>query len=144
MTMIPTDKTPVKPEVRDRFSGTVESFARRTGLHGEYSRHRSSEHATPSKEMQGDSDRALITRTSSTSKRAVVSSSRPSSSGEPSENRSNRLGSGSGRISTTQRLHSQPGFESKSSSFTRAVPSSRGGRDDALRSFELLTIGKRK
>ncbi|KAJ0483274.1 hypothetical protein HanIR_Chr13g0663061 [Helianthus annuus] len=51
MTMIPTDKTPVKPEVRDRFSGTVESFARRTGLHGEYSRHRSSEHATPSKEM---------------------------------------------------------------------------------------------
>ncbi|KAJ0483266.1 putative protein kinase CK1-CK1 family [Helianthus annuus] len=138
------DKTPVKPEVRDRFSGTVESFARRTGLHGEYSRHRSSEHATPSKEMQGDSDRTRITRTSSTSKRAVVSSSRPSSSGEPSENRSNRLGSGSGRISTTQRLHSQPGFESKSSSFTRAVPSSRGGRDDALRSFELLTIGKRK
>ncbi|XP_022002569.1 casein kinase 1-like protein 11 [Helianthus annuus] len=138
------DKTPVKPEVRDRFSGTVESFARRTGLHGEYSRHRSSEHATPSKEMQGDSDRTRITRTSSTSKRAVVSSSRPSSSGEPSENRSNRLGSGSGRISTTQRLHSQPGFESKSSSFTRVVPSSRGGRDDALRSFELLTIGKRK
>ncbi|KAI7726086.1 hypothetical protein M8C21_024699, partial [Ambrosia artemisiifolia] len=137
------EKTPVRPEVRERFSGTVESFARRTGLHGDYSRHRSSEHATPSKE-KGDSDRARITRTSSTSKRAVISSSRPSSSGEPSESRSNRLGSGSGRISTTQRLHSQPRFESKSSSFTRAVPSSRGGRDDALRSFELLTIGKRK
>ncbi|KVH79763.1 Protein kinase, ATP binding site-containing protein [Cynara cardunculus var. scolymus] len=92
----------------------------------------------------GDSDRGRISRTGSTSKRAIVSSSRPSSSGEPSESRSNRLGSGSGRISTNQRIHSQPGFESKSSSFSRAVPSSRGGRDDALRSFELLTIGNTK
>ncbi|KAJ0937885.1 putative protein kinase CK1-CK1 family [Helianthus annuus] len=143
------EKNP-RPEARDRFSGTVEALARRTGLHGDHSRHRSSEHATPSKEMaskdhlHGDSDKARITRTGSTSKRALMSSSRPSSSGEPNESRSNRLGSGSGRISTTQRLHSQPGFESNSSSFTRAVPSSRGGRDDALRSFELLTIGKRK
>ncbi|KAJ0672807.1 hypothetical protein HanOQP8_Chr13g0501331 [Helianthus annuus] len=57
------DKTPVKPEVRDGFSGTVESFARRTGLHGEYSRHRSSEHATPSKEMVScpNSQLALMT-----------------------------------------------------------------------------------
>ncbi|XP_071732471.1 casein kinase 1-like protein 10 [Rutidosis leptorrhynchoides] len=137
------EKTPVKLEGR-----TVDAFGRRngsgSGLHGDHSRHRSSEHATPSKEAHGDSDRARITRTSSTSKRAVVSSSRPTSSGEPTETRSNRLGSGSGRISTTQWLHSQPGFESKSSSFTRAVPSSRSGRDDALRSFELLTIGKRK
>ncbi|KAI7754379.1 hypothetical protein M8C21_025611 [Ambrosia artemisiifolia] len=147
------EKTPVRPEARDRFSGTVEALARRTGLHGDHSRHRSSEHATPSKELileetdlfkHVDSDKARITRTGSTSKRAVMSSSRPSSSGEANESRSNRLGSGSGRISTAQRLHSQPGFESKSSSFTRAVPSSRGGRDDALRSFELLTIGKRK
>ncbi|XP_023748754.1 casein kinase 1-like protein 10 [Lactuca sativa] len=143
------EKTPVRAEVRDRYSGAVEAFARRnvsgSGLHGEHSRHRSSEHATSSKEMHGDSDRGRISRTGSTSKRAVVSGSRPSSSGEPSgDNRLNRLGSGSGRISTAQRLHSQPGFESKSSSFTRAVPSSRSGRDDALRSFELLTIGKRK
>ena len=94
--------------------------------------------------QHGESDRGRISRTVSSSKRAVVSSSRPSSSGEPSESRSNRLGSGSGRISTTQRIHSQPGFESKSSSFSRALPSSRGGRDDALRSFELLTIGNTK
>ncbi|KAK9068143.1 hypothetical protein SSX86_012254 [Deinandra increscens subsp. villosa] len=119
------EKTPVRPEVRDRFSGAVESFARRTSLRSDYSRHKSSEHTTPSKEVQGESDRVRITRTSSTSKRAVISSSRPSSSGEPSEVRSNRLGSGSGRISTTQRLHSQPGFESNSSTFTRAVSLSR-------------------
>lgn len=72
-----------------------------------------------------------------------MSSSRPSSSGEPSENRTSRLGggSGTGRLSTTQRL--QPGFESKSSSFTR-VAATRGSRDETLRSFELLTIGSGK
>nr|GEX54560.1 casein kinase 1-like protein 10 [Tanacetum cinerariifolium] len=144
------EKTPVKPEIRDRFSGTVEAFSRRnvssSGLHGDHSRHRSSELATPSKDVSPhvDSDRGRISRTGSTSKRAVMSSSRPSSSGEANDSRSNRLGSGSGRISMAQRLQSQPGFESKSSSFTRAVPSSRSGRDDALRSFELLTIGRRK
>lgn len=45
----------MKPEVRDRFSGTVEAFSRRnvssSGLHGDHSRHRSSEHATPSKDL---------------------------------------------------------------------------------------------
>lgn len=45
----------VRAEVRDRYSGAVEAFARRnvsgSGLHGEHSRHRSSEHATSSKEM---------------------------------------------------------------------------------------------
>ncbi|CAK9161790.1 unnamed protein product, partial [Ilex paraguariensis] len=85
-----------------------------------------------------DSQRGRISRPSSASKRAVVSSSRPSSSGEPSENRPSRLGSSSGRLSTSQRI--QPGIESKSSSFTRAA-ATRGERDDTLRSFELLTIG---
>ncbi|KVG70389.1 Protein kinase, ATP binding site-containing protein [Cynara cardunculus var. scolymus] len=134
----------VRQEVRDRFSGAVEALTRRngsgSGLHNDHPRHRSSEHVTSSKDVHGDGDRGRISRNGSTSKRAVVSSSRPSSSGEPSDGRTKRLGSGSGRISTTQRLHSQPGFESKSSSFTRPV-ASRGGRDDALRSFELLTIG---
>ncbi|KAI3707727.1 hypothetical protein L6452_26356 [Arctium lappa] len=136
--------TPVRQEVRDRFSGAVEALTRRngsgSGLHNDHPRHRSSEHVTSSKDVHGDGDKGRISRNGSTSKRAVVSSSRPSSSGEPSDGRTKRLGSGSGRISTTQRLHSQPGFESKSSSFTRPV-ASRGGRDDALRSFELLTIG---
>lgn len=69
-----------------------------------------------------------------------MSSSRPSSSGEPSEIRSSRLVSGNGRLSTTQRI--QPGFESKTS-FTRGA-TTRGGRDDALRSFEFLSIGTGK
>ncbi|KAL2463137.1 casein kinase I [Forsythia ovata] len=135
-------KTPVKQEVRDRFSGAVEAFARRNvsggGLHGDNSRHRSFDMLPSSKDVQTDSERGRLSRTGSTSKRAVLSSSRPSSHGEASENRHSRLVLGSGRLSTTQRL--QPGFESKSSSFTRAAVS-RGGHDDALRSFELLRIG---
>ncbi|XP_011091295.1 casein kinase 1-like protein 11 isoform X2 [Sesamum indicum] len=136
------EKTPVKQEVRDRFSGAVEAFARRNssgpGLHGDHLRHKSSEDVPSSKDVQADSERGHVSRTGSSSKRAVLSSSRPSSSGEPSENRHSKLGSGSGRLSSTQRL--QPGFESKSSSFTRAA-GARGVRDETLRSFELLTIG---
>ncbi|KAL6503514.1 Casein kinase 1-like protein 11 [Orobanche gracilis] len=147
------EKTPemhqeVRQESRERFSGAaMEAFARRngssSGLHGDPSRHRSSDINMPSsKDVQIDSDRGRLSRTGSTSKRAVVSSSRPNSSGEPSEIRHSRLiGSGSGRISTTRRL--QPGFESKPSSFTRAG-GSRGVRDETLRSFELLTIDSAK
>ncbi|KAI5649589.1 hypothetical protein M9H77_35594 [Catharanthus roseus] len=139
------EKNPVRQETRDRFSGTVESFTRRSGsagLHGDPLRHRSSDDVPSSKDVQADSERRL-SRAGSSSKRAVMSSSRPSSSGEPSENRTSRLGggSGTGRLSTTQRL--QPGFESKSSSFTR-VAATRGSRDETLRSFELLTIGSGK
>ncbi|KAH6767921.1 casein kinase I [Perilla frutescens var. hirtella] len=138
------EKTPVKHELRDRFSGAMEAFARRNGttagLPGDQSRNRSSDDVPTSKDVKIDSERGRLSRTGSSSKRAVVSSSRPSSSGEPSDNRHSRLGSSSGRISTTQRL--QPGFESKSSSFTRAA--TRGVRDETLRSFELLTIGSGK
>ncbi|CAA0818219.1 casein kinase I [Striga hermonthica] len=137
-----TEKTPVKQETRDRLSGAVGAFGRRngsgSGLHGDPSRNRSFDDAPSRKDVQIDSDRGRISRPGSSSKRAVISSSsRPSSSGEPSENRHSRLG----RISTTHRL--QPGFESKSSSFTRAA-ASRGIRDETLRSFELLTIGSGK
>ncbi|KAL2530303.1 casein kinase I [Forsythia ovata] len=139
------EKTPVKQEVRDRFSGAVEAFARRngssSGIHGDHSRHRSTEDAPSSKDVQVDSERGRVSRPGSSSKRPVLSSSRPSSSGEPSESRHRRLGSGSGRLSTTQRL--QPGIESKTSSYTRAS-ATRGARDDTLRSFELLTIGTGK
>ncbi|XP_057471641.1 casein kinase 1-like protein 10 isoform X1 [Actinidia eriantha] len=145
------ERMPVRQEVRDKFSGAVEAFARRNGtgggLHGEHSRHsdhsrnRSSEDVPSSKDVQADKERSRAARSGSTSKRVVMSGSRPSSSGEASENRPSRLGSGSGRLSTTQRV--QPGFESKSSSFTRAA-ATRGGREDPLRSFELLTIGTGK
>ncbi|CAN4091104.1 unnamed protein product [Withania somnifera] len=137
------EKIPARQEIKDGFSGAVEAFTRRnvsgTGLQGDHLRHhRSSEDVPSSKDVQADAERGRVARTGSTSRRAVMGSSRPSSSGEPTDNRTGRLGSSSGRISTTQRV--QPGFESKSSSFTR-VTATRGGRDDALRSFELLTIG---
>ncbi|CAL5208199.1 unnamed protein product [Lathyrus oleraceus] len=132
------------PEVRDRFSGVVEAFARRNvsghGLHGDHSKHRSKDDGPSSKDAQVDSERPRSSsRHGSSSKRPVLSSSRPNSSGEPSESR--RLVMSSSRLSTTQRT--QPGLESKTSSFNRAS-GTRGGRDDTLRSFELLSLGTGK
>ncbi|XP_021752752.1 casein kinase 1-like protein 10 isoform X1 [Chenopodium quinoa] len=134
------ERTPVGQEIRDRFTGTAELFTRRnnssSGLQGD-SRHRSSDEPS-SKDVQADRERGRISRNGSTSKRAVASSSRPSSSGEPSDGRSSRLMSSGGRLSTTQRI--QPGFESKTSTLAR-VSAARPGRDDTLRSFEFLSIG---
>ncbi|KAH9681978.1 Casein kinase 1-like protein 10 [Citrus sinensis] len=136
---------PSGQEVRDRFAGGIEAFARRNtsghGLHGDHSRHKSSDDVPSSKDVV-KRPRSL-SRNSSSLKRAIMSGGRPSSSGDHSDNRSGRLvsGSGSGRLSTTQRA--QPGYESKSSSFSRGA-ATRSGRDDALRSFELLTIGSGK
>ncbi|XP_022721795.1 casein kinase 1-like protein 10 isoform X2 [Durio zibethinus] len=141
-----TERPSVGQEIRERFSGAVEPFARRNGsghgLHGDQSRYRSSDGVPSSKDVQPDSERAhFSSRNGSTSKRPVISSSWPSSSGEPSDIRSSRFVSSSGHQSTTQRV--QPGFESKSASFTRTA-ATRGGPDDTLRSFELLTIGSGK
>ncbi|XP_042489252.1 casein kinase 1-like protein 10 isoform X2 [Macadamia integrifolia] len=154
------ERTSVGQEIRDRFSGAVEAFARRNGsgpgLHGDHSKHKNSEDVPSSKDVvrslrqelivyqcQPDSERGRTSssRNGSSSKRAVISSSRPSSSGEPSESRSGRMVSSSGRMSTTQRI--QPGFDSKSSSLARAA-AARGARNDTLRSFELLSLGTEK
>ncbi|XP_034691565.1 casein kinase 1-like protein 6 isoform X3 [Vitis riparia] len=130
-------------EIRDRFSGAVETFPRRnafgSGLHSDHSKNRTSDGVPSSKDVQPDSERGRTSRNGSTSKRALISSSRPSSSGEPSEGRSSRLVSSSSRMSSSHRI--QPGFESKSSSFTRTA-ATKGTRDDPLRSFELLSIRK--
>lgn len=88
-----------------------------------------------------DSERGHVSRTGSTSKRAVVSRTRPSSSVEPSDNRNGQLGSGRDHPSTMQRL--LPGFESKSSTLTQPNHT-RVVRDDTFRSFDLLTIGSGK
>ncbi|KAL8167581.1 LOW QUALITY PROTEIN: hypothetical protein V2J09_009080 [Rumex salicifolius] len=137
-----TDKPSVGQEIRDRFSGAVEAFARRNPvtalhLHGEQSRNKSLDDS--SKDVQPDSERGRSSRNGSVTKRAVVSTSRPSSSGELGESRLSRLLSTSGRLSTAQRT--QPGLESKSSNMAR---SSKPGRDDALRSFDFLSIGAGK
>ncbi|CAH2052941.1 unnamed protein product [Thlaspi arvense] len=105
-----SEKPTVGQDLRERFSGAVEAFARRNV---------SSPGVRSSKEVHD----------SVATKRAVVSSSRPGSSGELSENRSSRLFS-----SGAQKI--QPSQEPK--------PSARLGRDDALRSFDMLTIGSGK
>ncbi|KAJ4872021.1 casein kinase I-like 10 [Raphanus sativus] len=101
-------------DLRERFSGAVEAFARRNV---------SSPGIRSSKEV------LVSEKTRNESVRAVMSSSRPGSSGELSENRSSKMFS-----SGAQKI--QPGQESK--------PTARLGRDDALRSFDLLTIGSGK
>ncbi|CAN1279313.1 Casein kinase 1-like protein 11 [Linum perenne] len=137
---------PLVREIRDMLSGVAELFVRRTSSgqvqRGDQSRQRSSDDVPSSKDVRTDSERPRSSsRNGSTSKRAGVSGSRPSSSGEPSDSRMSRLMSSSSRLSTTQRL--QPGFELKSSSFTRAT-TSRGARDETLRNLELLSIGTGK
>ncbi|XP_016434452.1 uncharacterized protein LOC107760859 [Nicotiana tabacum] len=133
----------VGQDIRDRFSGAVGAFTRRTpsgsGRHGEHSRHKTSDDIPSSKDVQFDSERGRTSRNGSSSRRAAISSSRPSSSGEPTDSRSSRLVSSSGRLSSTQRIHS--GVEPKPSLFSR-TSLTKGSRDDPLRSFELLSIRK--
>ncbi|KAI4373902.1 hypothetical protein MLD38_011961 [Melastoma candidum] len=135
------------PEIRERLPGSVEAFVRRNGtgrsFHADNPRHRASDNVPSSKDTS-DSDKARgPSRTISASRRAVASSSRPSSSGEPSDIRSSRLVSSSGRLSSTLRV--QPSLDSKSSSFNRSGLT-RSSRDDAIRSFDRLSLstGRRK
>ncbi|KAL5998722.1 Casein kinase 1-like protein 10 [Asimina triloba] len=142
------EKISVGQEIRDRFSGAVEAFSRRnitgSGLHGDHSKHKGLEDvAVSSKDVGHDSTRAhgSSSRNGSVSKRAVVSSSRPSSSGEPTDQvgRTSRF-TGSGRPSSAQRI--QPGLDSKPA--VARGSGLRSSRDDALRSFEFLSIGGEK
>ncbi|CAN8324467.1 unnamed protein product [Cochlearia groenlandica] len=136
------EKPTVGQDLRERFSGAIEAFIRRNvssqGANGDHSRHRSSD-GIPSSAKEYESDRQRSSsRNESTSKRGVISGSRPgSSSVEQSESRSSRLFSSGSRLATSQRV--QRSYESKPSS--AAV---RPGHDDAMRSLELLTIGSAK
>lgn len=94
-------------------------------------------------------------RYGSASRRAVASGSRPSSSGEQGDSRSSSRvassgggGGGGGRPSVFQRNQvaaAVSGYDSKTASAfnrNRVSSSSRSARDEALRSFELLSIRK--
>ncbi|XP_031284371.1 casein kinase 1-like protein 6 isoform X2 [Pistacia vera] len=137
------ERISVGKEIRDRFSGAVEAFSRKNTSgtpHREHTRHKTSEDIPSSKHVNPDTDKVRSSsRYGSTSRKAIISSSKPSSSGEFSESRSSRLVSSSGRLSTTQRT--QPGYESRQSSFSRTA-GGRSNRDDPLRSFEMLSIRK--
>ncbi|KAL0437355.1 UNVERIFIED_CONTAM: Casein kinase-like protein 6 [Sesamum radiatum] len=135
-------RTSVGRDIRDKFSGAVEAFSRRnasSAQHGEHLRHRTLEDVPSPKDMQFDSERGRTSRNGTSSKRAAVSTTRPSSSGEMTDGRSNRMASSAGRASSTQRV--QPGIDHKPSSFARASLT-KGSRDDPLRSFEFLSIRK--
>ncbi|KAI3915660.1 hypothetical protein MKX01_015485 [Papaver californicum] len=138
------ERPTVGQEIRERFSGAVEAFARRNSpgpsAHADHSKNKNPEDSSTSREVLDSEKLRTSSRNGSSSRRAIASSSRPTSSGEPSESRSSRIVSGSSnRISTAQRMI-QPGLESKSTSLSRTT-GSRGNRDDHLRSFELLSIG---
>ncbi|KAK4418413.1 Casein kinase-like protein 11 [Sesamum alatum] len=135
-------RTSVGQDIREKFSGAVEVFSRKnpttSGRHGEH-RHRTSEDVPSSKDVQPDSEKGRTSRNGSSTKRAAISSSKPSSSTDLTEGRTGRIVSSTGRLSTTQRI--QPAIEPKPSSFTRAAVG-KGTRDDPLRSFEFLSIRK--
>ncbi|XP_072956659.1 casein kinase 1-like isoform X1 [Typha angustifolia] len=142
------EKPSVGQEIRDRFSGAVEAFARRnapgSGHHGEHSKHKMlEEQLFSSKEVvNSERTRASSSRNGSTSKRAVLSTGRPGSSGDFSDQiRTSRLvSSSSTRPSTGQRLHHSGGIEMRSSSLSRTA-AGRSNRDDpTIRSFEHLSI----
>ncbi|KAL5990537.1 hypothetical protein ACLOJK_011439 [Asimina triloba] len=134
---------PTGQEIRDRFSGAVEAFSRRhTSGAADLSKQKASEDAAASSKDVGpefERGRGDSSRNGSVSRKAVVSGTRPSSSGETSEllARTSRLVSSSGRFSTAQK--NQSGLESKPS-LTRSS-AARITREDPLRSFELLSIG---
>ncbi|XP_073273514.1 casein kinase 1-like protein 10 isoform X1 [Primulina huaijiensis] len=137
-------RTSAGQDIRDKFSGTVEAFSRRNSSgptrHGDHSRLRTSDDMPSSKDVQPDSEKGRTSRNGSSSKRAAVSTSRPTSSGEVTDGRSSRLVSSSGRISTAQRI--QPGTDpNKPSSFSRTAIT-KASRVDPLRSFDFLSIKK--
>ncbi|WVZ74566.1 hypothetical protein U9M48_022732 [Paspalum notatum var. saurae] len=139
------ERAAARQDVPDRYPVPVDALPRRTGSgsgHYEQTKHRTLLDSLLASKTAADSDRRRpsSSRNGSTSRKALLSSSR--GSGEPSDpNRSSHLlptSSGSSRPSTNQRLHQSTGLEGRTSSFPK---SGRMGHDDpTIRSFERLTI----
>ncbi|WVZ08754.1 hypothetical protein V8G54_022100 [Vigna mungo] len=140
------EKISVGKEIREKFSGAVEAFSRRnptsSSPRGDHSKHRGFEEGAVHKDVYHDQEKGRnSSRYGSSSRRAIISSStRPSSSGDHTDSRTGRLTSSLSRPSTTHR-NIQPMYETKQPTYTRSG-STRGNRDDPLRSFELLSIRK--
>lgn len=131
------ERTSVGKEIRERLSGAVEVFSRRnisgSTPHVDHSKQKAYEDVHP----DHDRARGSSSRYGSTSRRGIMTNNKPSSSADHSAE-GRRLVASTGRPSTAQRHHSS--YETKPTSFVRT--STRGGRDDPLRSFELLSIRK--
>uniref|UniRef100_A0A0E0EYV7 non-specific serine/threonine protein kinase n=1 Tax=Oryza meridionalis TaxID=40149 RepID=A0A0E0EYV7_9ORYZ len=148
------DKTSVGQEIRDRFTGAVEAFARRnpgSGRLGDNSRHKSlADSFGSSTEAVVDSERTrTISRNRSSAKMptAAAAAATPSSRGTYSkgdggeQNRAGRWvssGSGSNRPSpaAAQRHHHH---HHSAAADDRSPPAGKGGT--AIRCFERLSIG---
>ncbi|KAK3154658.1 hypothetical protein QOZ80_2BG0193500 [Eleusine coracana subsp. coracana] len=138
------ERTAARQDVPERFSSLVDPFAKRTGSGhaAEYTKHRTLLDSLLASKTAVDSDRRRhsSSRNGSTSRKALLSSSRQGS-GDPSDpNRSHLLptSSSSSRPSTNQRLHQSTGLEGRTASFPK---SGRNVYDDpTMRTFERLTI----
>ncbi|OEL28466.1 Casein kinase 1-like protein 6 [Dichanthelium oligosanthes] len=140
------ERAAARQDVPDRFPGPVDAFGRRTGSgsghYGEHTKHKTLLDSLLAPKMTVDSDRRRpsSSRNGSTSRKALLSSSR--GSGDPSD--PNRIShhlvptsSGSSRPSTNQRLHQSTGLEGR----TLSLPKPGRTHDDpTLRNFERLTI----
>ncbi|XP_048620102.1 casein kinase 1-like protein 8 [Brassica napus] len=142
---------------RDRFSGALGAYARRNdsgsgAVQADRSRPRTSENVLASSKDTAPPNHERVerpissTRHAGSSRKAIVSSVRATSSADFTENRSSRIVPNNGRSSTAQRTQLVPdptARPSSSSSFARAGPS-RTSRETTLQNFELLTIGNGK
>lgn len=143
----PSGKTSglVGPSAERTERAAAEAFARRTGSghNGEHNKHRTLLDSLMSSKATVDSDKtrpASSSRNGSTSRRAVLSSIKPGSSGDPSDpNRTSRLhSSSSSRPSAAQRAHHSGGVETRSASLSKTGNNSHD--DPTIRNFELLSI----
>ncbi|KAL6899426.1 hypothetical protein ACP4OV_006084 [Aristida adscensionis] len=142
------ERPAARQDIPDRFSGQADAFGKRTGSgsgpYGEHTKHRTLLDSLLATKTAIDSDkrRPSSSRNGSTSRKALLSSSRQGS-GDPSDpNRSSHLvptSSGSSRPSTNQRLHQSTGLEGRTSSLSKTA--GRNALDDpTMRTFERLTI----
>nr|CAB3450399.1 unnamed protein product [Digitaria exilis] len=140
------ERAAARPDVPvpDRFPGPVDAFGRRTssGHYGENTKQRTllDTLLAPKTTVDPDRRKPSSSRNGSTSRKALLSSSR--GSGDLSDpNRSSHLlptSSGSSRPSTNQRLYQSTGLEGRSSSLSK--PGRIVHDDPTMRNFERLTI----
>ncbi|KAB8113000.1 hypothetical protein EE612_051830 [Oryza sativa] len=148
------DKTSVGQEIRDRFTGAVEAFARRnpgSGRLGDNSRHKSlADSFGSSTEAVVDSERTrTISRNRSSAKMpTTAAAATPSSRGTSSkgdggeQNRAGRWvssGSGSNRPSPAAAQRHHHHHHHSAAADDRSPPAAKGGT--AIRCFERLSIG---
>ncbi|KAL9261037.1 Casein kinase 1-like protein [Drosera capensis] len=133
---------------RDRCSGAFEAFTWKTvsgsGLLGDHIKHKAPEIGSSSAKDPKHSDSLRGTNSSSRhdSRRAIASTSRPSSGGGPSEPWSQVVSASSSRLSTCQRMN--PGSEPSRLGTPSRKTANKGVLEDSVRSLEFLSISRGK